>query len=91
MAEKNNEKNKPTPLLNKQESNPERMLPAGHMSLVMKFAFLVILNLIVFGAIYYISRIFFVQTSSVSIMFAELITLVTLFISFIFLIAKRNK
>jgi hypothetical protein len=67
------------------------MLPAGHMSLVMKFAYLVVLNIIVFGAIYYISRIFFVQTSPVSIMFAELITLVTLFISFIFLIVKRNK
>ncbi|MFA6271627.1 MAG: hypothetical protein WC693_00770 [Patescibacteria group bacterium] len=91
MAGKNSVKNNSTKMFNKQEENPERMLPAGHMSLVMKFAYLVVLNIIVFGAIYYISRIFFVQTSPVSIMFAELITLVTLFISFIFLIVKRNK
>jgi membrane protein YdbS with pleckstrin-like domain len=91
MAEKNKMQKKSPLMFNEQESNPERMLPAGHMSLVMRFAYLVIINFVVFGAIYFISRMFFSQSSNVSIMFAELVTLITLSVSFVFIIAKRNK
>lgn len=91
MAVVKNSKNKSTPMLNKQETNPERLLMSGHNSIVIRFAYLVIINIVVFGAIYYISKLFFLQTSNVSIMFAELITLVTLFASFIFIIVNRKK
>ncbi|MFA6391267.1 MAG: hypothetical protein WCW66_00755 [Patescibacteria group bacterium] len=77
-------------MFNKQEDDPERMLPSGHMSLMMKFLFLVVLNVVVFGSIYLIVKFFFAQSSDVAIMFSEIFTIVTLIGSVLFIMIKRK-
>lgn len=77
-------------MLKKQENDPEKMLPPGHLPLGLKFLMLLVVNAVVFGAIYVIVRMFFVQGSDVSLMFAEIVTVITLIGSIAFLIAKRK-
>ncbi|MBU1951427.1 hypothetical protein KJ733_00750 [Patescibacteria group bacterium] len=91
MEEEKNQQEEQTPMLKKQESDPEKMLPPGHLPLGMKFLYLIVINAVVFGAIYIIVKIFFVQGGDISLMFAEIITAITLIGSVAFLITKRNK
>mgnify|MGYP006426776195 CR=1 FL=1 len=91
MAEEKNMQGEQTPMLKKQESDPEKMLPPGHISLGMRFVYLLVINAVVFGAIYAIVKILFVQGDDASLMFAEIITAISLLGSVIFMITKKNK
>lgn len=92
MPEKNSSSlNKPPKMFEPQEKNPEKMLPAGHPQAALKLIYILLLNIVVFGATYLIVWLFFQQSSLVSRTAAEIVTILTLIISFLFWIKNRNR
>lgn len=74
-----------------QEKNPEKMLPAGKTNAALKLLYILILNAVVFGAVFATTSIFFRQESFVSKIVAEIVTILSLIVSLIYYLAKREK
>lgn len=74
-----------------QEKNPERLLPAGQMNPVVKWAYLLVINAVVFGATFAISYIFFDQGTAGAKIIAEIVTIITLLFSVFYWIKNKDK
>ena len=82
---------KPNKMLEPQENNPEKMLPKGVHHLMMKILFILVLNVVVFGAIYGLVYLFFLQKNSTALQISSIVTILSLIVTTIYWIAKDKE
>lgn len=91
MTEKFISPSKPNKMLEPQEKNPERMLPIGKHHFILKIFYILILHTLVFGAIYGIVYLFFLQKNSTALQISSIVTVLSLIVTTIYWIAKDKE